>query len=885
MTGPRGLGWLAKLLVRGRDRRLLRAELEDAYERDRARGVALPRAVGRYIANVFGTSYSMVRAWRVPDVGFSWLDVKLGLRMLVKQPGLTIVAVFALAIGIPVGLAPGHLVDAVESPFPVPQGDRIRAVRLWDAARSEVGTVTSFEYAQWRTSLRAFEQLGAVRTASYNVEVDGAVGEPVPGAEMTASAFDILRVAPALGRVLRVEDERIGAPEVAVVGHDLWQARLGGDPGVIGRTIRIGGVPHTVVGVMPRGFRFPIFHQVWVPMRESAAPAPATGLPLVVLGRLADGASMAEAQRQATALGASMARSFPEAYEDLRPEVVHAAYLMVTIANGSIRAMPGFHLTQGLTLLMLIVACTNVGLLVYARTATRAPELAVRTALGASRARIVTQVFTECLVLAVLAAGAGLVIIDLLPGFLPARVTRFVPWWMDFGVTPKTVAWALGLAVFSAAAAGVLPALRLTGRVVQRNLQRSRAERTGVRFGGMATALVAADVAIAIAVVGFAMALTEYLRDVWDRQAESVGFPAEQYLSAELRLPWSVPTDDLGAADRERFAIHLADTQRRLVERLSAEPGVLGVAVADRLPRMEHPTRLFELEDDAAQPAHGYPVKVARVDPGFFDAFDKPVLTGRGFGSDDIDGSSNAVLVNTAFVSEVLKGRNPIGRRVRYAGRNGAPAGDWYQIVGVVGTLGLDIMATEEKAGLYHPLVPGETQPRLAIHLAGDPESFTPRLRTLAADVDPGAVITGTMALDRVFEGDWLFIGAIVLAGALLIGILVALAASAIYAMMSFAVAQRTREIGIRAALGAAPHSIVRTITGRAVMQLGIGMAIGVPIAVFLFTGFLGGPQDAADLVKLVPGILVVLGIGLLACTAPTLRALRIDPNEALRES
>lgn len=883
MHGPRGLRWLGWLLVRGTGGRIIRAEMDEAYGRDRARGVPVWRARGRYVANVFGSALSVGRDWRGPEIGFSWLDVKLGLRMLRKQPVLTGVAVFALAIGIPAGLAPAHLVGALESPFPVPGGERIRAVRMWNTAQSRVGSVTWFEYAEWRTSLTAFAGLGAVRTGSFNIEVDGATGEPVAGARMTASAFEVLALPPLLGRTLLKGDEVIGAAEVAVIGYDLWQARLGGDPAVAGREIRIGGVPHTVVGVMPRGFRFPIAHQVWVPMRESAAGAPELGLPLVVLGRLAEGVSTEAAQRQLENVGARMERSFPVAYEHLRGEVVHAAYLMVNIGGGSIRTSPEFRLSGVLTLLLLGVACTNVGMLIYARTATRSSELAVRTALGASRVRIVAQIFTECLVLAVLAAGAGLLIIDVLPRVLPARVMGVVPWWMDFGVTPETVVRALALAVLSAVTAGVLPAVRFTGRSVQRNIQRARAERSGVRFGGLTTGLVVADVAIAIAIVGSAMAVSGYLRDAWNGQEESAGVAADEYLAARLRLPWRGSAEASATSERDRFATRLGDLQRRLVERLEAEPGVRDVAVADVLPRMQHPTRSFHVEgDDADQPGHR--VMVARVDPGFFDAFDSPILAGRGFGRNDTAATDAPVIVNSAFVAEVLEGRNPIGRRIRYAATDGGEAGRWHEIVGVVGPLGMDIMATDEKAGLYHPLEPGETQPYLAVHVEGDPAAFTARLRAIAGEVDATAVITDTMPLGAVYEGDWYFVGAIVIGGVLLIGILVALAASAIYAMMSFAVTQRTREIGIRAALGADPRWLVLTITRRTALQLGLGTLIGVPIAIFLFTAMSNGRQNAADLVVLLPGILAVLATGALACASPVRRVLRIAPTEALRD-
>jgi predicted permease len=755
-------------------------------------------------------------------------------------------------------------------------------VRLWSTAESRVAPATWFEFSEWRAALTTFDALGAVRTASFNIDADGALGEPVAGARVTASTFDVLGLAPLLGRTLHPEDEGIGAPHVVVLGYDVWRARFGGDPAVVGRTIRIGGVAHTVVGVMPRGFRFPVAHQVWLPLRERAVSAPGGGLPLVVLGRLGQGVSTQDVQRQVEAVGVRLARGFPTTYEHLHPEVVHAAYLMFNIAGGTVRSLPELRFAQALTLLMLLVACTNVALLTYARMAARSGEIAVRSALGASRGRIIGQIFTECLVMAVLAAGAGLLLIDGLPRVLPARVLRLVPWWVDLGVTARTVAWALALAAVSAAAAGVVPALRLTGRSVQRTIQRARAQRSGVRFGGMTTALVAADVAIAIAIVGSAMAVSDYLRDAWNGQKASVGFAADRYLAARLRLSWQGTPQSPVASERVTFAARLGDVQGRLVERLAAEPDVSGVAIGDVLPRMQHPTHTFELDDEPAGES-GHRVKVAHVDAGFFAAFDKPILAGRGFDANDArDGS--AVIVNTAFVSEVLDGRNPVGRRVRSVPRDGEAPGPWLEIVGVVGPLGMDIMAAREKAGLYHPLAPGAAQPWIAVRVNGDPATFAPRLRAIAAEVDASVVITDVVPLAAVFEGDWYFVGAIMLGGVLLIGVLVALAGSAIYAMVSFSVARRTREMGIRAALGANRGSIVVTVTRRTAFQLGLGLLCGAPLAIVLFTGMSEGRQRPADLLVLVPGILAVLAVGALACAAPARRALRISPTEALRE-
>jgi predicted permease len=639
---------------------------------------------------------------------------------------------------------------------------------------------------------------------------------------------------------------------------------------------------------MPESFRFPMNHQLWVPLRERPASAPGEGLGVRVVGRLADGVPSDEAHTELTAVGRRMTAAHPEAYERLQPEVVHAALMFVALPRGGIRALPAYYIVQALSLVLLVVACINVALLIFARTATRSSELAVRTALGASRGRIISQVFIECLVLAMVAAGFGLLLLGTLPRLLPAEMASALPYWIDFGLSARTVLFALLLAGFSAAAAGILPALKVTGRAVQRNIQQARANRSGIRFGGLSSALVAIDVAVAVGVVGFAVAVVDNLGEAWRAQTVSVGFPAEEYLSAQLFLPGRAPSADAGEYDSRAFAQRFGTLQQALVARLEAEPGVRRVAVADNLPRMEHPTARFDVEGD--EDAGGENVvrvaKVARVDIGFFDALRVPVLAGRGFATSDLGENVSVGLVNESFVETVLGGRNPIGQRVRYRAW-GADTTGWYEIVGVVGRAGVNIMQPDFDAGLYLPLVPGTIHPiRFAIHVGDDPESFTPRLREITAEVDANALIGSPLALNRVFEGDWYIAAAATLGGIVGLAILLALAGCGIYAIMSFSVAERTREIGIRTALGAQPGQVAWTVAKRSLMQLGIGAALGTPIAWWAFSSTRDEtPGMAARFVaSLLPGLAVMLVIGLAACTAPILRAMRVTPTEALKE-
>jgi predicted permease len=864
----------------------LRAHIQLDIDRNLRAG--MPPAEARRVAHArLGGVEQVKERWREarPFYWFGpwWLDVKLGLRMLVKHPGLTCVSVFALAIGIPVGLAPTHLIHvAIETPLPVDDGDRIRLLRHRDVANVSTGSTSLYDFTRWSEALTTFDALGALRSSYYNVDsVDGSV-PPVVGAEVTASSFDMLRVPPLRGRALVAADEVIGAPLVVVIGHDFWRSRLAADPHVVGRIIDIGRVAHTVVGVMPEEFLFPVRHQLWLPLRERHADEPGQGLGLTVFGRLADGISEDAAQAELDTLGRRAAAEFPDTHARLRPEVLPFSFTFFGFEKGFFDGME-VRLVQLFSLVLLVVACSNVGMLIFARTATRTQEFAVRTALGASRARIVSQVFTESLVLALSAAGVGLLIVDWLPSLLPTVVADSLPYWVDLGVTRRTVAWALSLAVFSGAVAGVVPALQATGRAVNPRMQRSAAGRSGLRFGGVTSVLVAADVAIAVAVVGFAAGISVFLSEARDASGIA-GIKADQFLSVRLDFPVTEAEAEWGASDRSDFIERAAVTQQALVQRLRTEPGVRAVAVANALPRMQHRTRPIEVEgEQLANAARGHWVRTARVDVGFFEALEQPVLVGRGFTAADLGDDRSAVIVNTPFVDQLLGGRNPIGARFRDHTPVGTAPGSWFEIVGVVGPLGMNV--PRPAAGFYQPGAPGEIHPlRLAIQLGDDPASFTPRVRSLAAEIDPVAVLSTPVALDEVVTEDW-YLGVAQGIGALmLVGLLLVLAASGIYAIMSFAVAERTREIGIRTALGAHRSRIAFTVLRRALAQLAVGLFVGMPVARLFILELQSGGTYQASVVSFFLGLGLVVLIGLLACTAPTLRALRIMPTEALRE-
>ena len=353
----------------------------------------------RHTSSLVGNALA---AWveKLPVPGASWLDVKLAARMLVRQPGLSLVAVFALAIGIPVGLLPLHVLDSLSRPLPVDGGDRIVMVRNYDKAASSPVTRPLHDFTQWRAELSSFADLALWREDLYNVLSDDGRGDPIRGAEVTPSFFSLLRIPPYLGRPLNAADEVVGAPDVVVIGHQLWLSRMGGAPDVIGKTVRIGGTAHTVVGVMPEGFLFPFRDHLWLPLRYNPLEStPGAGPSGRIMGRLAAGVSIEQARGEIEFLGQRMAGQFPQTHAQLQPQVL--PYTSALTEIDSPEAKLGILVTQTLAVLLLALACANVGILILARAATRSAELAIRTALGASRARIVSQLFIESLLLAV----------------------------------------------------------------------------------------------------------------------------------------------------------------------------------------------------------------------------------------------------------------------------------------------------------------------------------------------------------------------------------------------------------------------------------------------------------------------------------------------------
>jgi predicted permease len=859
------------------------------------RGLA-PAEAGRRARLEFGRTDAHLedartsRGLRVVDqIRFSWIDVRLAFRMLARYPMMTLVSVFALAVAIPIGLAPAHVARAVERSLPGDPANRIRAIRLWDPMAVGVSSTSYEDFRFWSGELASFSAVAAFRTSTYAVAAGGAEGAPTAGARVTAGAFEILQMPPQLGRVLGPADAQPGAPNAVVIGHDLWNARFAADPAIIGRTVHVGGVPHTVAGVMPKGFRFPSNEQLWLPLSEEPIVPTAGNVRVWIFGRLADGVSADRAQAELAGTGLPPLVDPAPGRLQLRPEVVPFGMLFLGLPRGGLGSVPEFHFIRLLTLVLLMVAGGNVALLVFARTAARLHELAVRTALGASRVRIISQIFVETLVLAVVAAGVGVMSIDWLLGHvnLAALVGETgLPWWLTLNVTSETLIRAIGFAAVSATVAGVIPAIRVTGRGLQQGIRRA-AGRSGLRFGGVTGGLIVANIAVAVAAVSLGLGIADKALDIGEAD-RLAGIPAAEYLAVEFTM-----LDDgraSGDSGARRFANRVAAAQRTLVAQLQMEPGVQGLVVADALPRMEHRSRPVEVEGEETSAAMGPKwVRAARVDVAFFQALGQDAVAGRLFEHADTEPGRASVIVNTAFVERMLDGRDAIGRRVRFQSPGEPGGGEWREIVGVVKHLGVNMLNEQSGGAVYLPAAPGEINPvQIGIHAGADPARLIPRVRGLASKVDPDLRMGRVAVLSDVYQSDWYLMIAVAGGLALLVGVLLAMAIIGIYAMLSFSVSERTREIGIRSALGASKYALVTAILRRSLVQVGLGSLIGLPVAglvVFELTGKGGQAHSpamaAVGALGLAAGIVLIVGV--FSCLAPALRVLGIQANEALR--
>ncbi len=627
---------------------------------------------------------------------------------------------------------------------------------------------------------------------------------------------------------------------------------------------------------------FPVSHSYWIPLTDAATFGPREGPDIFIFGRLRDGVAMQQAQAELSALGARAASAFPLTHARLRPRVMPYAHPILDIQGTTTR---DFTAMQSIVSVLALIVAVNVGVLVYARTATRQREIAVRTALGASRRRIVGQLFIEALVLSAAASAAGVVLarfgIAQGSAIYAAQANDAAPYFLKLDVPWAAYAYVAMLTVFAALVAGVLPALHATGRRAQDTLKQASGG-DGLRLGRVWTAMIIAQVAIAVT------GLPAVIKISWDgiqRGLTRANYSEESFLAAIISADPDAPAGIAEPVYERESVLRFEKLKTDLVTSLEAEPAVDDVTVASAIPGAE-PRARIAIDGAVNVQSGALDVGFNGVATDFFDAFGARVIAGRALRDSDGAGSTQGVVVNRAFVNQLLGGANAVGRYVHYveAGRRASGgATTQFEIVGVVTNLGANTIAPELiDPVIYHSLRSSTGATALIRMRGNEPLQFSSRLRDLASALD-STLRLRVVTLSEMRRQQLIGLRLMLLGFSLVIVTVLLLSADGIYAMMSFTVSQRRREIGIRAAMGAEAGQLLRSIFTKAALQLAAGVAVGIVMALMIDRASYGELLGLFGRALLPVTAVVMTIVGLFATMGPARRSLRIQPTEALR--
>ena len=803
-------------------------------------------------------------------------DVRFGVRILLRSPGITATVILALALGIGANSAMFSVVDALLL-HPLNYRDPPTLVAFWDRdQRGELSLSSASNFLEMRKAT-TLSDVGAWNASSF---VLTGLDRPVQvyGARVTAGFFRTLGVKPVLGRTFLPGEDGLdggsGVRPVAVIGYQLWQGTLGADPNVLGRTILLNQSTYTIVGVMPPEFQFVVRrHQVWVP--AVIDPANREYRYLMVVGRRTAGIETVTSEM--SALSRALGETYPKSN---RGWTIQVADLQEYLVSGNFRTR--LLLLFAAVGMVLLLACTNVAGLLFARSAARVREIGVRVSVGATPNRIARQLLTESVLLALIGGALGLGLASLLinaaPRFVPANA---IPTTATIELNSLVVYFTLGISVLTGVVFGVAPALALSRTDIRGTLndatRGSTAGRGRQRFRQV---MVTAEVAIALVLLASAGLMTESLRRLSDVE---LGFNAKNVLTLRVFLP-------VARYDEEHaFAFH-----RRAMEKLAALPGVAGIAMGSNLPLARLTMAVpFDLDstpsrDVGERPGVGY----TSVTAGFLRTLGIPLKRGREFIDADNPTAPPVAMVNEAFAAKHFRNENPIGRRLLVnrpvLGKNGFADTVQMEIVGVAGNVKLADLGAPAEPVLYVPLAQNlwSTVTWLAVRTRSDPAGLSAAIRSEMAKLDGEQPVDPTSSMEQTFADQFAeprFQSRMMAAFAALALIL---AVVGIYGVNAYAVVQRRREFGVRIALGARPADILRETVGQGMKLTGIGIVVGLAGAVALSSvlrSILVG-VSATDFWML-SGVSAFLAlVAGVACYIPARRAMRTDPATALRQ-
>ena len=796
------------------------------------------------------------------------------LKTLRRSPGFTLVVLLTLAAGIGANTVVFSVVDGtVLNPFPYPEPDRLVGVgTVFPRLNQELGfweVLSPAEYEDIRVQSRTLEKVVAW-DMGYREIAGSTASTNVFTAFWWGDALGTLGVPPAAGRGFLPEETKRG-DAVAVISHRLWESQYGGDPGVVGTTILVNGDPYTLVGVMPP--RTLVYGtDLWIPMSVGPEVYPRNRRQFQLLARLAEGVTLEEANVELEGISRRVEAAYGQEFQEYGEwRLVASTWTDINVQTLRVAAF----VLMGAVGLVLLLVCANLANLLLARALKRHKEFAVRAALGAGRRRILAELLTESLVLGILGgvAGIGLSILGI-RGLLTAVDVMGLPLPAEPGLNLRVLSFTGGISVLTGLLFGLLPALQVSrpdllsalqsvGRSASGGRGRQRLQRT----------LVGVETAVALALlIGSGLLVNSFLR----LQRVDPGFDPESTLTMRLTLPWQ----DYDMASIQTFF-------QELRTRVEALPGVVSASVASQFPPGVFMNRQFAVEGEVYEEGGTLPqAYLTLVSPGFFESMGISLLGGRTLDGGDRMGSREVAVVNQAAARRFFGGEDPIGRRFHLGGPE--EEGEWIEVVGVVADTrnrGLDVRAQPEIYGSTHQ-VPGGNQFFLIVRATGEPMGLLPSIRQAVAALDPDQPIYAIRTMEEALAGSVAPKRIATLALSFFAAFALLLASVGIYSVVAFGVAERTREIGLRMALGAEADSVARLVVRQALLPVGAGAFFGVGLALLL-RGFLQNllfQVSGADPLTFSSVTVLLLGVAVAASYLPARRASRLDPVEALRE-
>ena len=800
-------------------------------------------------------------------------DIRFALRMMASHPWFSAFVVSTLALCIGINTTVFTLTNAaLFKPVPVPRGERLVAIN--EKSPNEPGNkrgMSLLEYLDYRGQAKTLSAMEAANTHQAIISETGNPAERYTMADVSPGLFEMLRTPPVLGRQFAPADAENGAAPVALIGYGVWQKRYAGALDVVGRTVRINGNPATIVGVMPEGFRFPQTEDLWMPIVRTPQREDRNFRDLMVFGMLTPGAGTRDALNDLDVITARLAKAYPDSEKDT---VALVETFQQAFNGGPIKSI--FLLMLGAVGFVLLIACANVANMMLSRALSRNREIALRAALGASRWQIIRQLLVESVMLSVLGGLLGMLLAQFgIRAFDMASQDVGKPYWVQFGMDWRVFAYFAALSILTGIIFGIVPALRAS-RVDLNTALKDGTAGSGRRGGWLTGALVVFQFALTVVLLaGAGVMIKSFLA-----AAHMNPFvPAEHILTARMSLP-DGKGERYESVDSRRRKMH-----EKVLDRLGSLPGVTQAALASDMPGLGAQVRELEIEGKPnADPKHPPLATAVFASPSYLPTIGLPVLLGRGLDATDGGEGKEASVVTRAFAASHWPGVSPVGKRFRFL-PTGKP-GPWITVVGVCGNLVQNSMDQNPPPLAYFS---NRQEPwawlGIVLRTTGDPESLAASARTAMQGLEPDLPVFEIRTLNAAIDHQFWFLkvfGTLFLLFAL---IALLMASVGIYAVVAQATSRRTREIGIRMALGASAVRIVRMVLSRGVLQMGIGLVLGVAGAITatrLMAG-LPGMASTRDPWIFCLVVAVLAATGLLACLLPARRAAHIAPTEALR--